>query len=541
MSGKCPNCGQECASRFCPNCGTRQPDFDEGPQIPTGDSEEGAEQESEGAGSSSDGPHQDNPAMEEFAGDVPAEPEVGDDNPPIDDAAEAGEVSDSREEEDVVEPEDSGDNASPGDDAASKDDAAPGDDAAPQPQDEPLSDDGPSSIGDTQDVDETLISSSPEDTDSTVSSQGEDGSAVSDADDTPETTSSNQDEGPKLPDKTKRIAIGVAAAIALVLVVLFSTHVICIHEWAEASCIEPKTCTICGETSGEPLGHDWQDAACTEPKTCSRCNMTEGKSLGHEKVAATCTEPERCTRCGQTFGEPLGHDIKGQTCTADGTCSRCGEVFPAEGHKWVDATCTTPKTCSVCGQTEGEALGHTTANGVCGRCGLESYATQTGSGDNVVSDISTGDSIYRVHFTNSGSSNFAVWAYDSTGDRDLLVNTIGSYDGRVLLEGTSPYSFEVTSSGNWSYTVEPLGTTDATSFSGHGDFVTDIFPATTGSWRFTHDGSSNFAVWVYTTDGRDLPVNTIGTYDGTRMISVPAGSNAFFAITADGNWTITPA
>lgn len=180
---------------------------------------------------------------------------------------------------------------------------------------------------DAQDVDETLISSGLEGADPT-GSQREDGSAVSNADDAPETTPSNQNEGPKLPDKTKRIAIGVAAAIALVLVVLFSTHVICIHEWAEASCIEPKTCTICGETSGEPLGHDWQDATCTEPKTCSRCNMTEGKSLGHEKVAATCTEPERCTRCGQTFGDPLGHDIKGQTCTTDGTCSRCGEVFP---------------------------------------------------------------------------------------------------------------------------------------------------------------------------------------------------------------------
>ena len=529
MSGKCPNCGQECTSRFCPNCGTRQPDFDEGPQMPTGDSEESPEQESEEAGSSSDGRHQDNPATEGCGGDIPVEPEVGDDNPSIDDAEEADEVADSCEEEGVVEPEDSGD------------DATPEDDATPQTHDESPSDDEPSPMGDAQDVGETLISSSPENTDPTVSSQGEDGSAVSNADDALEAIPPDQNEGPKLSDKTKRIAIGVAAAIALVLVVLFSTHVICIHEWAEASCIEPKTCTICGETSGEPLGHDWQDATCTEPKTCSRCNMTEGKSLGHEKVAATCTEPEHCTRCEQTFGEPLGHDIKGQTCTADGTCSRCGEVFPAEGHKWVDATCTKPKTCSVCGQTEGKAPGHTTTNGICGRCGLENYETQTGSGDNVVSDISTGDSIYRVHFTNSGSSNFAVWAYDSAGDRDLLVNTIGNYNGRVLLEGSSPYSFEVTSSGNWSYTVEPLGTTDATSFSGRGDFVTDIFPATTGSWRFTHDGSSNFAVWVYTTDGRDLPVNTIGKYDGTRMISVPAGSNAFFAITADGNWTIAPA
>lgn len=171
MSGKCPNCGQECTSRFCPNCGTRQPDFDEGPQMPIGDSGEGAEQESEEAGSSSDGRHQDNPATEGCGGDIPVEPEVGDDNPSIDDAAEADEVADSCEEEGVVEPEDSGD------------DATPEDDAAPQTHDESPSDDEPAPMGDAQDVGETLISSSPENTDPTVSSQGEDGSSVSNADD----------------------------------------------------------------------------------------------------------------------------------------------------------------------------------------------------------------------------------------------------------------------------------------------------------------------------------------------------------------------
>ena len=213
MSGICPNCGQECTSRFCPNCGTRQPDFDESPQMPIGDSEESAEQGSEEAGSSSDERHQGNHATEGGAGDNPVEPEVGDDSLLIGDTADAAEVTDSCEGEDVVGPEDS------------EDDATPEDDAAPQNQDESLSDDGPSPMEDAQDVDETLISSGPEGANPT-GSQREDDGTVSNAGDTPETIPPDQNEGPKLPDKTKRIAIGVAAAIVLVLAVLFSTHVI---------------------------------------------------------------------------------------------------------------------------------------------------------------------------------------------------------------------------------------------------------------------------------------------------------------------------
>lgn len=522
MSWNCPNCGSECSSRFCPNCGTPQPELDGDPNASKDIVEGILPKESDKTTS--------------FEEEQRQEMLV-----PDEDAAESI-VAPSGEDE----PSSGSDSAETDEDALILTDEETFTEAELQERNEESSDDGaavteqlPSE--DSPDSNASAVGAEPGDISIPASDQSEMSDSPVDVDNVPMAPSPAQNDESKLPDKRKRMVFGAAVAVVLVLIVLFSTHVICVHDWIEATCTESKYCSICGEVVGEPLGHDWQAATCTEPRTCSRCDKTEGKPLGHEKVAATCTEPERCTRCQETFGEPLGHDIQGLTCTTDGVCSRCGEVFPAEGHQWVEATCTAPKTCSVCGQTEGEPLGHTTANGVCERCGMESYATQTGSGDSVVSDISTGDSIYRVHFTNSGSRNFAIWSYDSTGERDLLVNTIGNYDGRVLLLGSSPFSFEVTSSGNWSYTVEPLGTTDTTSFSGHGDYVTDIFPASSGSWRFTHDGSGNFAVWVYTTDGRDLPVNTIGTYDGTRMISIPAGSNAFFAITADGNWTISPA
>jgi hypothetical protein len=77
------------------------------------------------------------------------------------------------------------------------------------------------------------------------------------------------------------------------------------HEWTEATCTEPKTCSIGGETEGEELGHDWVEATCTEPKTCSRCGETEGKALGHDWIEANYQQPKTCSVCGETEGDVL--------------------------------------------------------------------------------------------------------------------------------------------------------------------------------------------------------------------------------------------
>lgn len=45
------------------------------------------------------------------------------------------------------------------------------------------------------------------------------------------------------------------------------------HTWSEATCEAPKTCSLCGETDGEPLGHDFRDGSCT------RCGKDDGTQL----------------------------------------------------------------------------------------------------------------------------------------------------------------------------------------------------------------------------------------------------------------------
>lgn len=108
------------------------------------------------------------------------------------------------------------------------------------------------------------------------------------------------------------------------------------------------------------FSHEWVDATCTTPKTCSKCGKTEGAVSSHTWNAATCTTLKTCSICAATEGEYLPHNWLDATCTKSKTCSICGV---AEGdtlpHTWVDATCTVPKTCSNCSTTEGEAPGHT--------------------------------------------------------------------------------------------------------------------------------------------------------------------------------------
>ena len=43
----------------------------------------------------------------------------------------------------------------------------------------------------------------------------------------------------------------IAISASLLLSGCFHTH-----EWAEATCTEPRRCIGCEETEGEPLGHD---------------------------------------------------------------------------------------------------------------------------------------------------------------------------------------------------------------------------------------------------------------------------------------------
>lgn len=99
--------------------------------------------------------------------------------------------------------------------------------------------------------------------------------------------------------------ISILLVLAMMVTLLAGCQLFCSHEWADATCEAPKTCTKCEKTEGEALGHTWADATCEAPKTCEKCEKTEGEALGHAWVDATCEAPKTCSVCQATEGEPL--------------------------------------------------------------------------------------------------------------------------------------------------------------------------------------------------------------------------------------------
>ena len=132
--------------------------------------------------------------------------------------------------------------------------------------------------------------------------------------------------------------------------------------------------------------------------TCTKCGdsyQTAIPATGDHSYTSKITKEPSCTKegtktftcgaCGDSYTESIPatgeHSYKESvtkkaTCTEDGVktfkCKTCGDTYTEKikaAHTWKDATCTEPKTCKVCGKKQGSALGHTTDNGKCSRCG----------------------------------------------------------------------------------------------------------------------------------------------------------------------------
>ena len=53
-----------------------------------------------------------------------------------------------------------------------------------------------------------------------------------------------------------------------------------IHSYSNATCTKAATCS-CGAVNGTSLGHNWKNASCISPKTCTVCGKTEGNKSEH--------------------------------------------------------------------------------------------------------------------------------------------------------------------------------------------------------------------------------------------------------------------
>ena len=77
-------------------------------------------------------------------------------------------------------------------------------------------------------------------------------------------------------DMKKSLLFVIAIVLLLTLVACG-----CQHDWLDATCVTPQSCSLCGEVQGEVLGHiagDWKlystdmvDATVTSKKYCNVC------------------------------------------------------------------------------------------------------------------------------------------------------------------------------------------------------------------------------------------------------------------------------
>jgi len=124
----------------------------------------------------------------------------------------------------------------------------------------------------------------------------------------------------------------ISLILASVIVLSLFTACGCKHEWTEATCTTPKTCSLCDATEGEAPGHKWLDATCTAPKTCKNCDATDGEALGHDWAEATTEAPTTCTRCKVTEGTKINTDPRFTTESTKEFYGKwtCDTVFTGE-------------------------------------------------------------------------------------------------------------------------------------------------------------------------------------------------------------------
>ena len=83
------------------------------------------------------------------------------------------------------------------------------------------------------------------------------------------------------------------------------------HDWADATCTAPKTCSRCDATEGIALGHDFADVWSSDADghwhACSRCDAKDGEAAHTpDREAATETEPVKCAVCDYEIAPALG-------------------------------------------------------------------------------------------------------------------------------------------------------------------------------------------------------------------------------------------
>ncbi|MDD6043381.1 MAG: leucine-rich repeat protein [Eubacteriaceae bacterium] len=345
----------------------------------------------------------------------------------------------------------------------------------------------------------------------------------------------------------------------------------------EATCTEPRKCTVCDEILVKALGHDivqheGKAATCTEAGnkayvTCTRCDYTtfeEIKAIGHSwsnwtvSKPPTCVDGQRyriCNVCGEfetAIIPATGHsltkiDATSATCTTDGNnahfvCSDCHkaykdaegktettaevEVIPAAGHTpGTEATCTEPQKCTVCGEILVNATGHTYKDVV-------TRATLSSNGRIVIkcskcSEVKSTTTIYRpTKFT------LSTTAYTYDGGIKKPTVTVKNSAGKTLAKDTD-YTLTYASGrkyvGKYSVKINFKG-----KYSGSKTLYFNINPPKTSLTSLTASSKGFTAKWSKKTTqvtGYQIQYSTSSKFTNPKTVTITKNSTTYKKIT----------
>ena len=134
------------------------------------------------------------------------------------------------------------------------------------------------------------------------------------------------------------------------------------HDWGNNTPCD-DTCTICGYVrttfQGSEELHFYEHPCST---TCPNCGLAREAEAHIPGAEATCLNPQVCTVCGIILEEAKGHTPGTEAdCGNAQTCTVCNaEITPATGAHTpgAEATCASAQTCTVCGEEIAPALDH---------------------------------------------------------------------------------------------------------------------------------------------------------------------------------------
>jgi hypothetical protein len=156
-----------------------------------------------------------------------------------------------------------------------------------------------------------------------------------------------------------------------------------------------------------------------------------------------------------------------------------------------------------------------------------------------------GPALLKIKYT--GGGNFVVRNYPANGNdyHDLLVNTIGPYEGIVPIdfrdgEQTARIEVKADLSGAWEFHIEPLANARIEQIpgviSGKGDDIIFIGGGIPDTLKVdASQAESNFVVRAIAKARFDLVVNEIAPYSGTSILDP---STIALIIKATGPWSL---